>query len=108
MRLWNLLEGRCAYIKRLQGEGELVRWSADGDRCDPSPRVCDRIASASRLEPNRNESDPWALGVDGGSRKARPASPEPNCWIALKYGAKGLQSRAIMLHVVFPVGHDLR
>lgn len=31
MRLWNLLEGRCAYIKRLQGEGELVRWSHDGD-----------------------------------------------------------------------------
>lgn len=32
LRLWNLLEGRCAYIKRLQGEGELVRWSSTGDR----------------------------------------------------------------------------
>lgn len=32
LRLWNLLEGRCAYIKRLQGEGELVRWSSEGDR----------------------------------------------------------------------------
>ncbi|CAM9492605.1 unnamed protein product, partial [Hapterophycus canaliculatus] len=32
LRLWNLLEGRCAYIKRLQGEGELVRWSPSGDR----------------------------------------------------------------------------
>ena len=32
LRLWNLLEGRCAYIKRLQGEGELVRWSSAGDR----------------------------------------------------------------------------
>ncbi|CAM9296102.1 unnamed protein product [Scytosiphon promiscuus] len=31
LRLWNLLEGRCAYIKRLQGEGELVRWSPSGD-----------------------------------------------------------------------------
>lgn len=34
LRLWNLLEGRCAYIKRLQGEGELVRWSPLGDRWD--------------------------------------------------------------------------
>ncbi|CAM9118288.1 unnamed protein product [Laminaria digitata] len=32
LRLWNLLEGRCAYVKRLQGEGELVRWSPSGDR----------------------------------------------------------------------------
>ncbi|CAM9328553.1 unnamed protein product [Ectocarpus sp. 12 AP-2014] len=31
LRLWNLLEGRCAYIKRLQGEGELVKWSPAGD-----------------------------------------------------------------------------
>lgn len=35
LRLWNLLEGRCAYIKRLQGEGELVRWSSAGDRWVP-------------------------------------------------------------------------
>ncbi|CAM9792042.1 unnamed protein product [Choristocarpus tenellus] len=32
MRLWNLIEGRCAYIKRLQGEGQLVSWSESGDR----------------------------------------------------------------------------
>lgn len=32
LRLWNLLEGRCAYVKRLQGEGELVRWSPSGNR----------------------------------------------------------------------------
>ncbi|CAM9340916.1 unnamed protein product [Phaeothamnion confervicola] len=32
LRLWNLVEGRAAYIKRLPGAAELVRWSPAGDR----------------------------------------------------------------------------
>jgi protein MAK11 len=30
--LWNLVEGRCGYIKRLQGGGDIVLWSPNGDR----------------------------------------------------------------------------
>lgn len=40
LRLWNLLEGRCAYVKRLQGEGELVRWSPAGDTCVVQRFIC--------------------------------------------------------------------
>jgi hypothetical protein len=32
LRLWNLLEGRAAYIKRLPGGGDAVRWSPTGAR----------------------------------------------------------------------------
>ncbi|KAG5184673.1 WD40-repeat-containing domain protein [Tribonema minus] len=30
LRLWNLVEGRAAYIKRLPGGGDMVRWSPQG------------------------------------------------------------------------------
>ena len=30
LRLWNLLEGRCAFIKRTKGAGQLVEWSPSG------------------------------------------------------------------------------
>lgn len=32
LRLWNLLEGRAAYIKRLPGGGDAVAWSPGGGR----------------------------------------------------------------------------
>jgi protein MAK11 len=30
LRLWNLLEGRCAFIKRTKGDGQLIEWSPSG------------------------------------------------------------------------------
>ena len=32
LRLWNLIEGRCAYINRLNGIGENLSWSPDGTK----------------------------------------------------------------------------
>ncbi|CAM9420870.1 unnamed protein product [Chrysoparadoxa australica] len=63
LRLWNLLEGRSAYIKRLQGEGMLVRWSPEGSRYAVALSRVLQIYDASTCEVVQEATQPMRINA---------------------------------------------